>query len=72
MKTTLQIFINQRFWKEVETTVDSKGYLDLTPAHSAITDAETTGSFSIFAIRNPKELTSIEIRPVYYSIDQKI
>jgi hypothetical protein len=72
MKTTLQIFINQRFWKELDTTLDEKGYPDLTPAHSAITDAQTTGGFSIFSIRNPKELTSIEIRPIYFTPEQKM
>ncbi len=68
MKTTLQIFINQRFWKEIDTTSDATGYLDLTPAHNAILDAGKTGEFISFAVRNPKELTSIEIRPVYQNV----
>jgi len=68
MKTTLQIFINQRFWKEVDTTVDATGYLDLTPAHNAILDAEKSSGFTGFAVRNPNELTSIEIRPVYQNV----
>jgi hypothetical protein len=68
MKTTLQIFINQRFWKEVDTTVDATGYLDLTPVNTAVLDAEKSGAFTIFAVRNPNELTSIEIRPVYQNV----
>jgi hypothetical protein len=64
MKTTLQIFINQRFWKEVDTTIESSGYFDFEPAIQAIKDAELKNEFVVFAIRNPQELTSIEIRPL--------
>jgi hypothetical protein len=68
MKTTLQIFINQRFWKEVDTMPEDSGYLSFEPAFTAIRDAESKGEFSAFAIRNPKELTSVEIRPVYQNV----
>lgn len=68
MKTTLQIFINQRFWKEVDTTLEPSGYLSFDPAFNALKDAEAKGEFTAFSIRNPKELTSIEIRPVYQNV----
>lgn len=64
MKTTLQIFINQRFWKEVDTTIEPSGYFNFEPAFQAVKDAEARNEFVAFAIRNPQELVSIEIRPV--------
>jgi hypothetical protein len=64
MKHYLQIFINQRFWKQIDTTVDSNGNYDLKPAFDAVNDPQTKTEFVAFAIRNPQELTSIEIRPV--------
>jgi len=65
MKNTIQIFINQRFWKEIPATVDSTGVFDYAPALTQIQDALTTGNaFLIFNIRKPSDLVSIELRPV--------
>jgi hypothetical protein len=64
MKHYLQLFINQRFWKQIDTTVDSTGTFDLKPAFDAITDPHTKIDFLDFAVRRPLDLTSIEIRPV--------
>lgn len=66
MKNTLQIFINQRFWREIETTVASNGALDLEPAVVEISNGWTNGKMAAFGVTVPKELTSVEIRPVRY------
>lgn len=64
MKNYLQIFINQRFWKQVDTTVDTKGAYDFEPAVIAIKDAEAKNDFVLFGLRSPSEITSVEVRPL--------
>jgi|DEB19_MinimDraft_2_1074335.scaffolds.fasta_scaffold07033_3 hypothetical protein len=64
MKNTIQIFINQRFWKEIPATVDSTGNFDYAPALTQLEAALAAGTFTIFSIRKPNDLTSIELRPV--------
>lgn len=64
MKNTIQIFINQRFWKEIPATVDPTGNFDYAPALTQLEAALAAGTFAIFSIRKPNDLTSIELRPV--------
>jgi len=68
MKNTIQIFINQRFWKEIDATADNTGTLDMHPALNDVDTALSNGDFVIFGIRNPKDLTSVELRPLHYSL----
>jgi hypothetical protein len=67
MKHTLQIFINNRFWKEVDSTVDAKGNYDFSPAITEVTNAQNTNAFLPLQIRRPLDLVSVEIRPVFPS-----
>ena len=67
MKNTLKIFINQRFWREIETTIAPNGALDLTPAVVEVSNGWTNGKMAAFGVPVPNELTSVEIRPVRYS-----
>jgi hypothetical protein len=66
MKHSINIIINQRGWKEVPTTVDSYGLVDMTPALTEISTAFDDGTFArLFRIVNPSELSSVELRPVH-------
>ena len=56
---TLQLFINQRLWKEVNTTVDANGNYDFAPAIAEITKAQQSSDFLQFAVRQPLDLVSI-------------
>jgi len=66
MKHSINIIINQRGWKEIPTTVDSYGLVDMTPALTEISTALDDGTFArMFRITTPSELTSVELRPVH-------
>ena len=60
---TIQIFINQRLWKEIPATVDKDGIFDYSPALTEVNTALANNSLSAIAIHSPKELVSIELRP---------
>lgn len=60
---SITIIINQRFWKEVPTTVDQFGAYDWQPALTEVNNAVANNGFAFMSIRKPSELTSIELRP---------
>lgn len=65
MKNTINIFINQRFWKEIPATFDASGSVDFRPALELVYDAVRNNQLAGFGIMYPTELASVEVRAVY-------